>query len=206
LLHEAQAIETALRIVFSSLRGLQVNSQASQEAFPLIQEWAEHTAARLLRRWHIRSVHVEVRDVLQNWYLEMWSASTKYEAKRPITAFAYTILRRCCSAVVRREARNPWPQLDCERCLERTNWLDAVVHTEVLAVLQEAVAKLPFHQRHAVDLWLLHKEANEPLRFDSAKGRQRFHNLLFRACCSLKEILRTHFSEVDGTSFLGRAA
>jgi DNA-directed RNA polymerase specialized sigma24 family protein len=193
--------------VLSHLRGSKVDELMLQEAMSIIQEWAERTAAALLRRWHISNYAIEAKDIVQKWYVTLCSKWLKQcKAGRPVAAFAYIILRRCCTALVRRESRSPLRQLESDVCHAKATWLDAIAQTETLSVLEGAITRLSARQRGAVELWLLHKASKRRLRFESRKARRRFHNLMFLARRRLKQILRDHFAEADDSQFLSRAA
>lgn len=203
----AQQLERAFAIVLSHLHGIEVEPDSLRESMAILQEWAERTAAALLRRWHIRNYTIEAQDIVQQWLVLMFSKLfMQCKPGRPVAAFAYTILRRCCSALVRRESRNPLRHLGHDECHESKTLPDEVVKTETMSVLKHAITQLPAMQRWAVELWLSHRESSQPLQFGAPQAQRRFHNLMFHARRSLKDSLAAYFADATEKAAIDHVA
>jgi hypothetical protein len=186
-------------IVLAKLRGEVSDPVVVQKAVFRIEKCCYRTAVSLLRRWRVGDPESEAYEVVQRWYLNL--CSTAFEGcdnTRSVPGYAYTILRRCCSAVVRDKVRDRLRSHDwgLEPRYEKSPWLDSISHTEKLSELNKAIDELSPALSDAVKEWLLNSESNLPFVFASVREQSRFHNYMFRARRRLKEMLRDHSDEV----------
>lgn len=180
-----------LLLVLAKLRGAAVSMQDAERAEARIQERCRLTAEYLLKKWHIRQYEFEGKEAVQQWNVLMYSSVfARCDEAKEVHAFAYRVLRRCCTAIVRAQARNRLePQLD-EPLHEKDEMLDAMIGTEELTRVMHAVTLLPSSLNWAVRQWLAHRELKLKMRFASREEQHQFHNRMYRARKRIRQILK----------------
>ena len=104
----------------------------------------------------------EAQDLAQNVFLQMYKSRQRYERTAKFSTWLFTIARNLCLNEIRRRTRHPaesieenygenedQPQRQYE---DKKNFLptDNVLHSELAAKIEEALAELPENQRTAI--------------------------------------------------------
>jgi DNA-directed RNA polymerase specialized sigma24 family protein len=200
-------VEFAFSVLLRQFTDGNVDAALLRWAIAVVNAWAVRIARLLLRRWHIRNARIEAEEVVQQWNVELLTgALARFDRRRSLLAYVYRILRRCCVAVVKREARIRFIPSKDEPVLERAAWLEAFEHTQHIQELLHAISQLPPKQREAVERWLAHRAAGSRMVFLTTKARREFHNRMYQARRRLAAILTDTGEPSDSARQLTRAA
>ena len=109
--------------------------------------------------------HEEAEDLAQNVFIQVYKSAERYRVEAKFTTWLFTIARNLCLNEIRRRSRHPAESLEAAteprdelpaRQFEDAKTVaapDRLLHEELAAKIEEAVAGLPDNQRTAILLF-----------------------------------------------------
>ena len=175
--------------------------QGDREAFEALVDRYKQPVMNLV----FRTLHdgTEAEDLTQHVFLQVYKSAHRYEVSAKFSTWIFTIARNLTLNEIRRRTRHPADSLDATspeddqpmiQVEDRKHFAapDAVLHTELEAKIDEAIAGLPEKQRTA----LLMCREDELSYEDMAKvlgcSLSATKSLIHRARETLKQVLKPY--------------
>ena len=104
----------------------------------------------------------ETEDVAQNTFLQVWKARARYQRTAKFTTWLFTIARNLCLNEIRRRSRHPAESIEemhaehedqpRQQYEDKTHLAapEKLLHGELAAKIEQALAELPENQRTAI--------------------------------------------------------
>lgn len=142
----------------------------------------------------------EAEDIAQQVFVRIWKSAPRYEPQAKFTTWMFTITRNLVFNEVRRRKRKPTVsqderEEDSNRLAEDTHATapdEDLLHTELEAAVDKAIADLPEKQRLAVVLRRYEEMPYDEIGKVLSMSVPAVKSLLFRARTQLKEELQKY--------------
>lgn len=185
-------------------------------AFEAIVDRYKQAVANLIHR--MLGDPTEAEDLTQTVFVQVYRSASRYRVSAKFTTWLFTIARNLCLNELRRRSRHPAESLDAAASeqdeparqvadLATAGPVDAVLHGELAAKIQEALLALPENQRVAILLWrdeeLAYEDIAEVLGCSLTAVKSLIHRARETLRRRLKHYLRTgEWSEARGPTQL----
>jgi RNA polymerase sigma-70 factor (ECF subfamily) len=126
----------------------------------LVQKYKQpivNFAARMLRDLH------EAEDVSQNVFVQAFRSLAQFQFAAKVSSWLYLVARNLCLNELRRRSRHPLASIEGEHCTTALHdqiednhirpAYDALLHAELVEIIEHAIASLPEPQRTAILLF-----------------------------------------------------
>lgn len=145
----------------------------------------------------------EAEDIAQQVFIRIWKSASRYEPQAKFTTWLFTITRNLVFNEVRRRQRKPTVSVQereetTHRVIEDSHGSspdDDLLHAELEAAVDKAIAALPEKQRLAVILRRYEDMPYEEIGTVLAMSVPAVKSLLFRARTELKQSLQKYLGE-----------
>jgi RNA polymerase sigma-70 factor (ECF subfamily) len=185
------------------LRVRQGDTHAFAELVDKYKQPVINVAARMLRD------PTEAEDLAQNVFVQVYKSAHRYQVASKFSTWLFTITRNLCLNEIRRRSRHPADSIDAGRPDQEDQPLhqfedkktfsppDSLLHGELEAKIEEALAELPENQRTAILLCrqdeLSYEEIAEVLECSLSATKSLIH----RGRETLKEKLKPYLQTGD---------
>jgi RNA polymerase sigma-70 factor (ECF subfamily) len=145
----------------------------------------------------------EAEDIAQQVFIRIWKSAARYEPQAKFTTWLFTITRNLVFNEVRRRQRKPTVSVQereetTHRVIEDSHGSspdDELLHAELEAAVDRAIAALPEKQRLAVILRRYEDMPYEEIGTVLSMSVPAVKSLLFRARTELKQSLQKYLGE-----------
>ena len=145
----------------------------------------------------------EAEDIAQQVFIRIWKSAARYEPQAKFTTWLFTITRNLVFNEVRRRQRKPTVSVQereetTHRVIEDSHGSspdDDLLHAELEAAVDKAIAALPEKQRLAVILRRYEDMPYEEIGTVLSMSVPAVKSLLFRARTELKQSLQKYLGE-----------
>src|SRR6184192_1810326 len=138
------------------LRVRQGDTSAFAELVDKYKQPVTNMAARMLRD------ATEAEDLAQNVFIQVYKSAHRYQVASKFSTWLFTIVRNLCLNEIRRRSRHPADSMDVSHPEQEDQPLhqfedkkassppDTLLHGELEAKIEQALAELPENQRTAI--------------------------------------------------------